>query len=229
MCGRYTQHHDIQDLFERFNAENGFVLGASAQYNVAPTQSVAVVTEHATPSGTERIVEPMRWGLIPFWAKDPSIGAKMINARSETVMVKPAFRNGLRRKRCLIPADGFYEWQPAISGPKQPFYFTLRDGELFGFAGLYDEWTAPDGSPLRSCTIITTEANEVVRPVHERMPVILLRDDEAAYLNPRVTDAEAIVPLLSPYPAERMTATAVSLRVNRAMTDDPSLIEPLVA
>ena len=226
MCGRFTLHHTVEELEERFAAElaAGSVGETEARYNVAPTQDVLVVTQNGV-----RHLQAYHWGLIPSWAKDTAIGNKMINARAETLAEKPAFRTALARRRCLIPADGFYEWQDAPTGvkaPKTPMHIRMKDGGLFAFAGLWDEWHAPDGSPLRSCTIITTSPNAVAAPIHDRMPVILRPEDEALWLDRSVTTATDLLSLLAPYPAEAMEAYAVSRQVNAPTVDDPALIVP---
>jgi putative SOS response-associated peptidase YedK len=192
---------------------------------VAPTQAVVTVTD----DGTRRL-EEMRWGLVPRWAKDPKGGARMINARAETLAERPAFRGVLRRQRCLIPADGFYEWAEAASGrmAKQPMYVRLRTGEPFAFAGLWDEWRPPaGGEPLRTCTIVTTEANALLATFHHRMPVILAPEVEAVWLDPALTDPEPLRSLLVPYPAEAMEAYPVSPAVNAVANDDAQLVLPL--
>ena len=227
MCGRFTLHHSVDELEERFAAEleAGSVAETEPRYNVAPTQDVLVVTQNGA-----RHLQSYHWGLIPSWAKDAAIGNKMINARAETLAEKPAFRTALSRRRCLIPADGFYEWQDAPAGvkaPKTPMHIRLKDGGLFAFAGLWDEWHAPEGSPLRSCTIITTSPNAVAAPIHDRMPVILRPEDEARWLDRAVTSATDLLPLLASYPADAMEAYAVSRQVNAPTVDDPGLIAPV--
>jgi len=224
MCGRYTQHHSVDDIVNLFSITEVDVEPAQ-RFNIAPTQQVAVVT---TDTEGTRALDSFRWGLIPFWAKDPGIGSKMINARTETVAEKPAFKRLLSRRRCVIPADGFYEWQTIADGKgKQPVHFHLREGALFGFAGLWDEWQQPDGEPLRTCTILTTAANALVAPVHDRMPVILPRGEVTDHwLDTTVTEADDLLPLLRPYSAEAMVAVPVSRRVNVVANDDPRLIEP---
>jgi putative SOS response-associated peptidase YedK len=223
MCGRFTQHHDADAIINRFGIQDR-LFDIEPRFNIAPTQAVPViVTEAATK---ERILDGFQWGLVPFWAKDPSIGNKMINARAETVAEKPAFRAALTRCRCLLPADGFYEWDKA-GGTRQPLHFRRRDGALFGFAGLWEEWQSPDGSPLRTCTIITTEANGVVAPYHDRMPVMLSDDEEIAlWLDESVRAAKEVLPLLMPYPDAEMEVYAVSRRVNSPAVDAPELLEP---
>ena len=192
------------------------------RYNVAPTQTVIVVND----DGSRHLTE-MRWRLIPSWAKDPVIGNRMINARGETVATKPAFRAALRRRRCLIPADGFYEWQQQ-GRRKQPVYITLKTREPFSFAGLCESWTSPDGEEIKTCTIITTEANALLKPIHDRMPVILTKEAERVWLDPAIQDTERLLSLLVPYPAEEMEAYPVSTRVNNPRSDGPESIEPLL-
>ena len=217
MCGRYTQHHTGAEVSERFELRE-LPLDMDPQFNVAPTQTVAVVTEDGT-----RALEGMKWGLVPPWAKDPSIGSRLINARAETLGEKPAFRQALKQRRCLIPADGFYEWVK-MGTTKQPMHIRRRDGELFAFAGLWEEWRSPEGWPLRSCTIITVAANELVAPIHDRMPAMLLPEDEALWLDHGVTATERVLPVLRPYPAVEMEAYPVSPRVNKAGVNDPECV-----
>ena len=181
-----------------------------------------------TQNGT-RHLQAFHWGLIPSWAKDAAIGNKMINARTETLAEKPSFRAALTRRRCLIPADGFYEWQAAPDGKKAgrtPMHIRLKDDGLFAFAGLWEEWRAPDGSPLRSCTIITTTPNAVAAPIHDRMPAILRPEDESLWLDHSQTNASDLLSLLAPYPSEAMEAYAVSRQVNAPTVDDPACIAP---
>ena len=213
-------YHAPDEVAERFAVNE--LLETEARYNIAPTQNVAVVTQNGM-----RHLASYYWGLIPSWAKDPTIGSRMINARAETLAEKPSFRTALSRRRCLIPADGFYEWQAAPDGSKggkTPTYLHRRDSGLFAFAGLWDEWHAPDGSPLRSCTIITTTPNSVAAPIHDRMPVILRPNDEAFWLDHAVTDTRDLLSLLTPYPADDMEAYPVSRRVNVPVADDAELI-----
>lgn len=219
MCGRYSLIADIQDLVRQFEFDgSGFEKLPS--YNVAPTQQALTVT-----NGEGRRAEYMRWGLIPSWAKDASIGSRMINARSETVSQKPSFRNALQRRRCLVLADGFYEWQKAGKG-KRPMRIVLGSREPFAFAGLWESWRDPQGDTVRSCTIITTQANDLLRPIHERMPVILPRDLEEFWLDSDVTDPAALSDVLAPYPGDLMEAYEVSTLVNRAANNGPELIVP---
>ena len=220
MCGRYSLIADIQELARQFEFD-GTGFENSPRYNVAPTQSVLTVTNR-----DERQGEFMRWGLIPSWARDASIGNRMINARGETVAQKPSFRNALQRRRCLVLADGFYEWQKVGKG-KRPMRIVLRSREPFAFAGLWETWHSPEGETVRSCTIITTEANDLLRPVHERMPVILPRELEEFWLDGDVTDQAALTDVLSPYPDEPMEVYEVSTLVNKATNSGPDLIVPV--
>ncbi|MCH7813503.1 MAG: SOS response-associated peptidase, partial [Planctomycetes bacterium] len=175
---------------------------------------------------TSRRLELLRWGLIPSWAKDPAIGARMINARSETAAEKPSFRAAFRRRRCLLPADGFYEWQRS-GRVKQPYYIRLKHGPPFALAGLWEQWHSPDGSLVETCTILTTEPNELVKPLHNRMPVLLTPDVFDLWLDPAMTDPARIQPLLRPCPPEQMIAQPVTTHVNSPRNDDPACIQPL--
>ncbi len=221
MCGRFTLAAPAEQVATQFQLPETPAL--RPRYNIAPTQEVAAV--RATEGGRELAM--LRWGLVPSWAKDPSIGARMINARAETAAEKPAFRTALRQRRCLIPADGFYEWQ-AREGGKQPFHIRLADGGLFALAGLYEHWKAPDGSWLSTCTILTTEANELMRPLHDRMPVIIAPEHYALWLAPGLRDVGPLQELLAPFPADQMAATPVSKAVNRVANDGPELLAPAV-
>ncbi len=221
MCGRFTSTVDPQLLAERF----GIALpdGIEPRFNIAPTQRVlAVVDDHGS-----RAARLLRWGLVPHWAKDQKIGFKMINARAETVADKPAYRTLLAKHRCLILADGFYEWRVDPDGVKRPVRFTLASGEPFAFAGLNAFWRDPESDDvLESCTIITTTANGLVAPVHDRMPVILPREAEASWLDPS-TDRERALLLLRPLAVDLMLARDASTLVNSARNDAPELLDPL--
>lgn len=221
MCGRFTLATSGTQLAAQFALTE--VPQLAPRYNIAPTQSVAAV--RAAANGRELAL--LRWGFVPVWAKDPSIGARMINARAETAAEKPSFRTALRQRRCLIPADGFYEWQ-AVPGGKQPFYFHMADGAPFALAGLWERWKSPEGAPLESCTILTTEANDLLRPFHDRMPVIIAPEEYARWLDPALRDPEAVHDLLSPYDSDLMAAHPVSREVNRVANDGPQLIAPSV-
>jgi putative SOS response-associated peptidase YedK len=196
------------------------------RFNIAPTQDVATI--RVAGEAGQRQLSMLRWGLIPSWAKDPSMGARMINARAETVAQKPSFRSAFRRRRCLVPADGFYEWQKQ-GRRKQPFYFRRRDDQPFALAGLWEPWWEDeqrDQPPLETCTIITTEANELSRPIHDRMPVILEAGDYDLWLDPDVQATEPLEALLKPYDASQLRVDPVSTRVNNVRNDDPKCIEP---
>jgi len=215
MCGRYAIAKP-DEISARFGVPTQLEL--SARYNVAPSQTLPIIDQ----SGQLTL---MRWGLIPSWAKEPSVGNRMINARAETIAQKPAFRKALRTQRCLVPASGFFEWKKTADG-KVPHYFHRRDDELFAFAGLYDAWRNPaTGDEILSYTILTTTPNQLVAPVHDRMPVMLTRDHEELWLNPDETEPERLLPLLAPYPAGDMEAHPVSRLVNSPATDAPQLIE----
>jgi putative SOS response-associated peptidase YedK len=224
MCGRFTLADPDADLAVQFNLAE--IPDLQPRYNIAPTQPVAAVRLNAEGAAREMVL--FYWGLIPFWAKDPGIGARMINARAETAAEKPAFRAAFKRRRCLVVADGFYEWQKQDGG-KQPFFIRMKEGKPFAFAGLWEHWEGGDGSVIESCTLLTTEPNELLRPVHNRMPVILHPRDYELWLDVGVEDARRLRPLLRPFPAAEMEAYAVSRRVNSPENDDPSVIEPLAS
>ncbi|MCF8048298.1 MAG: SOS response-associated peptidase [Desulfarculaceae bacterium] len=220
MCGRFTQSNSLGDYQQRFGFQAG-PLEFAPRFNLAPgQQALAVLAGEQGRRG-----EMLRWGLVPSWAKQERVGYKMINARAETVSEKPAYRGPFQHTRCLIPADGFFEWAPAPGG-KQPYFLTRRDREPFALAGLWDQWTGPEGDKLRSFTIVTTQANSVVEPIHDRMPVMLTPQDEAAWLD-REASLEGLAKLLRPYAAQDMEAHAVSRRVNSAAAEGPELIEPV--
>ena len=216
MCGRYTLTVNIKTIAEKFGVEP--TLETEPRYNVAPTQNVVSIMRN----GTTHLAE-LRWGLIPSWAKDESVGSRMINARAETLAEKSSFKGLLRSKRCLIVADGFYEWKQE-NGFKTPMYITMKDHEPFAFAGLWDSWKSPDGQQLRTCTIITTEPNEVVAPIHDRMPAILLPEARDAWLDTSIKDEQFLTHWLTPYPSDEMTARAVSRLVNDPKRDSPELL-----
>lgn len=219
MCGRFTLMIDAEELQAEFGLQET-PPNHVPRYNIAPSQPIAVIKEWPA-----RSMDWMRWGLVPSWAKDPSIGSKMINARSETVQEKPSFRNAFNRRRCLIPADGFYEWKKASGkGPSTPYFFYASDHKPFAFAGLWEVWQSPDGGELHTCTILTTAANSLVAPVHDRMPVILAGEALSKWLSP--TTPNVWLDLLKPFPAERMAAHTVSSMVNSPFQDRPELIIP---
>lgn len=221
MCGRYTQTVKLQDLMDRFGIKKpDFEL--APRYNLAPSQDAPVVGVNPNTPGTS-LLRLMHWGLVPYHAKDAS--RSIINARAETLAQRPAFRGLLPRRRCLVLADGFYEWRKE-GRFRTPMRFTLRDGRPFAFAGLWDRWLRPDGTPLYSFTIVTTSPNSLLEPVHDRMPAILRPEDEAGWLDPSVTAPAMLSELLKPYPAERMHGYCVSRAVNSAVNDSPECIAP---
>jgi putative SOS response-associated peptidase YedK len=224
MCGRFTLRTPMSVIAAHFGVFE--VPAFTPRFNIAPTQPVGVVRLQAgRESPHERELVWLRWGLIPRWAKDESIGSRLINARAETVAEKTAYRASLRRHRCLIAADGFYEWQKGDQR-SQPFYIRLRDNRPFGLAGLWDHWTSPDEKTIESCVILTTGANALVGPIHDRMPVILPPSQYAQWLDPQWQEWSGLASLCGPYPAEEMVAYAVDPRVNRPAHDDPSCIAP---
>jgi putative SOS response-associated peptidase YedK len=218
VCGRYVLTVTGRVLARLFDLDE--VPELEARYNIAPTQQVPIV--RAGPDG--RRLDAVRWGLIPSWAKDPSIGSRMINARAETVAEKPSFRNAFRRRRCLVPADGFYEWR-RNGNRKQPYLVRFGDGRPFAIAGLWEVWHRPDGTPLESCTLITTEPNLVVALLHDRMPVILPQRSYRDWLEPANEDPERLRRLLLPHDPDEMEAFPVSLRVNNPSHDDPMCLQ----
>jgi putative SOS response-associated peptidase YedK len=220
MCGRYVTREGAAR--ERAWHVGGHKIG-KLTYNAAPTRMLPVF-RHDPERGPEEVL--LRWGLIPSWAKEPGIGAKMINARGETVAEKPSFRAAFRRRRCLVPMLGFYEWQ-RTAARKVPHYVHLLNAEVFGVAGLYEYWPGKDGAePIESYTIITTAANEMMAKIHDRMPVILAEQDHAAWLDPKNEKTDALQALLKPFPSEEMRAYPVGTRVNNVKNDGPELIEP---
>ena len=221
MCGRFTLRHSATEIAERFDVTN-LTFDFVPRYNIAPTQPVAAITVDHTG---ERWLRPLKWGLVPFWAKDPSIGSRMINARAESLADKAAYKHALERRRCLIPADGFYEW--VKNGTKRmPMHIHFRDGRLFAFAGLWDRWSRGEGQPIESCALITTSANALVAPIHGRMPVLIDRGAYDLWLDPRASEDD-LRALLAPFSAEAMEAFPVSPRVNGTDVDDADLARPV--
>ena len=222
MCGRFTLTAEIQAIQEAFPLID-IPAGIGPRYNIAPTQPVAVV-----PNDGKNKLDFFTWGLVPSWAKDPAIGNRMINARAETLAEKPAFRAAFRRRRCLILADGFFEWRQEPGGKrKTPMYIQLQSGKPFALAGLWELWHSTDGSDILSCTIITTTPNELMETIHNRMPVILPPTAYSLWLDPGEKNPEEVSPLLRPYPAEVMTAYPISLLVNDPKNDRPEIIRPV--
>lgn len=220
MCGRFAQKDTPQQLAEYFQATGDIEVRPS--FNIAPSARIVTVTEGADESRHLRL---MRWGLIPSWAKDPSIGNKLANARSETVADKPSFRSAFRSRRCLIPATGFYEWK-TIAGSKQPYFISYRSGEPLAMAGLWESWRAAGGEVVETCCIITTDANELMRPIHDRMPVLLDQGKWQTWLNPKTASRESLQAMLKPHEPESMQAWPVTRELNRVgLRDDEGLIE----
>lgn len=223
MCGRFSLTVDPADLQEAFGLESPPPADLGPRYNVAPTQGVAAI-----PNAAPRHVELFRWGLVPGWAKDPAIGNSLINARSETAAEKPAFRAAFKRRRCLILADGFYEWRREGAGAKArktPMYIQMKDGRPFAFAGLWEAWQAPgDEGWLKTCTILTTTPNALMAPIHDRMPVILPAPAWEAWLTPGELPAGQVQALLQPFDPDQMTARAISTRVNNPRYDGPDIL-----
>lgn len=215
MCGRFCLAVTPAELAKYFKLAT--VSDFPHRYNIAPTQPVAVIVE--SMEQPERHLRLMKWGLIPSWAKDPAIGNRLINARAETLTEKPSFRTAFKRRRCIIPASGFYEWKKVAKG-KQPYYFELQTASLFALAGLWESWQG-----IETCTILTTAANELLQPIHDRMPVILQPEDYAPWLDLKTENPETLQPLLRPFPASQMHCHAVSKRVNTPTLDDPECIK----
>jgi putative SOS response-associated peptidase YedK len=222
MCGRYRLSRHAEVLAIYYAEYEG--LDWDARYNIAPTQNVPVIRQDTKQP--IRRASFMRWGLIPSWSKDASLGARMINARAETVDTKPAFKESLEQRRCLIPADGFYEWKRNGTN-KQPYCFELKEREPFAFAGLWDCWRAPDGTLLETCTILTTTPNQLLADVHDRMPVILSPANYDLWLDPGFRDTATTTGMLKPFEAERMRRYVVSERINNTSNDDPECSQPI--
>lgn len=221
MCGRFTLTADRDQIEERFSFRMTNVT-LTPHYNIAPSQPVLSLMRE----GEESRAGFLRWGLIPSWAKDEAIGNRMINARAETLAEKPSFKRALQKRRCLIIADGFYEWK-AEGKKKTPMFISLKSREPFGFAGLWETWKAPSGEAIHSCTIVTTTPNTMMAAIHNRMPVILSREAETLWLDRMIDDPQKLLPLLAPYSDTEMAAYEVSLLVNSPRNDVPACIEPL--
>lgn len=221
MCGRFVLRASPQQLQQLFELDSSEPV--EPRYNIAPSQPVLAVRESV--EGADREMTFLSWGLVPFWADDPKIGNRMINARSETAHEKPSFRAAFKYRRCIIPADGFYEWQKK-NGAKQPMLIGLEDDRPFGLAGLWEHWER-DGSVIESCTILTTEPNELLKPIHNRMPVILHPEDYDEWLDRSVQKADPLRHLLRPFPAEKMKTVPVSTHVNNPRNEDPTCVTPL--
>lgn len=219
MCGRFTCAKEFRDIAIRFDLDHDIPL-FRPRYNIAPGQQVAVIFNRESA----RTLAMMQWGLVPSWAKDPAIGNRMINARAETLAEKPSFKRLIGKRRCVVPADGFYEWRKGRKR-KVPMRIRLKSEEPFGFAGLWDSWRKPDDTELQSFTIITTEANDLLGPIHDRMPVILAPDGEKLWLDSNLQDFRKVSSLLKPYPSDQMEAYEVSTLVNSPRNDLRACIE----
>ena len=219
MCGRFVLIATVEELVEKFRIAEANKI--NARYNIAPTQTIAAVREQ---QGTRKL-DSLRWGLVPSWSKDEKIGARMINARAETVHEKPAYRAPFKKRRCIVPASGFYEWA-RVGKEKRPHYVRFRDEKPFGIAALWDVWEG-EGGAIESCTLITTSANKLVGAIHDRMPVILPPADYDAWLDPEFTDKEKLKKLLRPYPEKEMEAFEISKEVNSPKNENPELIKPV--
>ena len=222
MCGRFcltVNPEELEEIFEEFTFPDRF----APRFNIAPTQPILAI-----PNDGKNKADFFLWGLIPSWSKDPSIANKLINARGETIAEKPSFRGGFKYKRCLILTDGFYEWkvQPGTK-TKTPYFIHMKDRKPFAFAGLWDEWQSPQGDALRTCTIITTEPNELMKPLHNRMPVILNPSDYSDWLDPAPRTPDSLLHLIKPFSPKPMSAYPVSTLVNSPGNDRPELITPV--
>jgi putative SOS response-associated peptidase YedK len=221
MCGRFTLFTPASRLAEVFLP--GEALTVTPRYNIAPSQPILAVRASAAP-GRREFAMP-RWGLIPPWARDAAVGNRLINARAETVSEKPAFRRAFRERRCLVPADGFYEWKRE-GAVKRPYYVRMRGGAPFAFAGLWERWEGAGGEAVETCAILTTEPNGLLAPIHDRMPLILSPEEYDPWLDPSVRSPERLAPLLRPLPDGEMEAYPVGREVNNPANDDPACIRP---
>lgn len=222
MCTRFqlTAEHYRQVLRDLgIDASADFL----SRYNIAPSTAIPAVRNISSPPHREVIA--LRWGLTPAWAKSDEPASRLVNARAETLAAKPSFRDALRKRRCVIPASGFYEWE-TVGRAKKPWLFRRRDAQPFGLAGLWEAWRAPDGALVESCAVVTTPPNDLMRPIHDRMPVMLTIAQLATWLDPRITEAADLSPLLQPAPVETMTATAVSSYVSNVRHEGPECLSP---
>lgn len=223
MCGRFTLFAPYYEIIDRFDIDSAFAESDyMPSYNIAPSQQVVAIIN----DGRNNRLGHLRWGLIPPWAKDEKIGYKMINARAETIAEKTSFRKAFQRQRCILPADSFYEWQRK-NGEKIPMRIKLKNDDLFAIAGLWESWKSPDGKVIHTCTAITTEPNNLMKPIHDRMPVILKREDESAWLDPRNIDVDFLGNMLQPFDESQMDAYSVSSAVNSPKNNEESLIVPV--
>lgn len=221
MCGRFTLTVTIEQLLLRYDIDQLAVQYHLPRFNIAPTQNIFAVIH----DGEKNRGGSLRWGLIPSWASDEKIGQRMINARAETLAEKPAFRKLIKRKRCIIPTDGFYEWKKTSDGRKQPMRILLKSGDVFSLAGLYDIWKTEKGATVSSCTIITTRPNDLMASIHNRMPVILREQDEQPWLDRSLQHKDDLQQLWEPFPSEELEAYPVSPKVGNVRNDEPELIK----
>jgi putative SOS response-associated peptidase YedK len=224
MCGRYKLTASWAEIHRLYDVTNSVNL--RARYNIAPTQDVlAIIYDGATK---QRRGEMVRWGLVPFWAKDVKIGYHLINAKAETIAEKPSYREAFKKRRCIIPADAFYEWQETGHSLKQPYAIAMKDRSVFGFAGLWEKWTdKASGETIRSCTIITTEPNKLCAPIHNRMPAILDPADYEQWLGERAASNSALQAMLKPFPAKQMECFKIGKRIGNVKYDEPGLVNPV--
>jgi len=220
MCGRFTLFDDIYEIGDYF-VFNPAGITFQPRYNITPGQNVPIIVKE----GNDRKCITMRWGLVPSWSNDPLIGFSMINARAETVHQKPSFKNSLKKRRCIVPTSGFYEWKKIDKKTKVPYFIKLKNSRPFGFAGLWEHWNR-DGGDLTTFTIITTSPNDIMEPIHDRMPVILEKEVEGIWLDPDIKDFDKILPLLKPYPSIEMEAYEITKLVNNPQNDSPDCINP---
>lgn len=223
MCGRYTLTVTWEELLLYLELESSQVPFHTPRYNVAPGQMIPALIS----DGEKHRLGQLKWGLVPSWAEDDKMGWRTINARAETLAEKPAFRRAFASKRCLIPADGFFEWKKLASNKKQPMRIIPKQAKLFHFAGLYDTWTSPNGKRISTCTIVTTMPNRVMEPIHDRMPVILGHDAAAQWLDRKITDTSKLMPLLQPCPTDWLDVYPVNSLVGNVKNDSPACIEPM--
>lgn len=221
MCGRAVIISPIEVIAEEFGIDNPRMT-VKPSYNISPSQNMLAVIKQES-----RKLMTCKWGFIPSWAKDPAIGHKMINARAETIATKPAFRSSYKKHRCLIVADGFYEWKKTEHG-KVPYFIHLKSGKPFGFAGIYSRWTSDKGESIDTCSIITTSANELIETVHDRMPVIISKESMESWLDTDMTDEGILSSMLKPYPSEEMELYQISKMVNDPKHNSPDLLEPVL-
>lgn len=229
MCGRYTLTAKQEELVQRFllkQIAEELMNELKPRYNIAPSQKMLAVRQSPEHGGRE--LAAFSWGLIPFWAKDPKIGYKTINARSETVAEKPAYRAAIKSRRCLIPASGFYEWlREEKSRPKQPFYVAMASGDVFSMAGVWESWKSPEGAVIVSCSILTTSANEIMAPVHHRMPVIIDEENYDCWLDLEEKNPEKLKSLFKPYASKQMICYPISTLVNSPRNEGPELLQEI--